>query len=462
MIVTDTRSTRIAVFIDFDNVEIGVKSTIGGQFDIGLVLEAIKERGEIVTKIAYSDWKRAGDYSRLLTQHAIRMVQRNVTPGGDKNGADITMALDALEMCFTHDHINAFVIVGGDSDFISLVEKLKQYGRKVIVVGGRQFTSTTMQKNCHEFIAYENLVGTRGGGRTADRRGRPAATSDISKALPLVKRALKVLSEREVTPQLGLLKSTLLQLDSTFSEREYGTSSFRDFMEKVAEAGAVTLREAGRSMTVEAREDESSPMTAAAPPVEVEVPATISIDTDLEADEELPAASPMTMQDGIRAVQQAFTGAATAPRWPMYVRQAKQFLRNAIEGFDEKKYGFASVVDLLRAAGKEGVVRIERDRQGAVRVFAGPKLTEPRAAASVEAEPVVAEPVTEPPIVEADMIEQAAPVVDAIVEEPPPKGARKRRAAKPKPPKAGGETTKPSRPRARKTSRTKSEAADKA
>ena len=159
MIQTEN-SNRIAVFIDFDNVEIGVKSTIGGKFDIGLVLEAIKERGEIVTKIAYSDWKRAGDYSRLLTQHAIRMVQRNLTPGGDKNGADITMALDALEMCFTHNHINAFVIVGGDSDFISLVEKLKQYGRKVIVVGGRQFTSGTMQRNCHEFIAYENLVGS--------------------------------------------------------------------------------------------------------------------------------------------------------------------------------------------------------------------------------------------------------------------------------------------------------------
>src|SRR5262245_20417577 len=211
-ITTENRSTRVAVFIDFDNVEIGVKNTIGGQFDIGLILEAIKERGEIVTKIAYADWKRSGDYSRLMTQHAIRMVQRNVTPGGDKNGADITMALDALEMAFTHDHINAFVIVGGDSDFISLVEKLKQYGRKVIVVGGRQFTSVTMQQNCHEFIAYENLVGTNGrGSRAADRRGRQAATSDISKALPLVKRALQVLSEREVTPQLGLLKSTLLQ-----------------------------------------------------------------------------------------------------------------------------------------------------------------------------------------------------------------------------------------------------------
>src|SRR3954447_5965622 len=255
------RSTRIAVFIDFDNVEIGVKNTIGGQFDIGLILEAIKERGEIVTKVAYSDWKRAGDYSRVLTQHAIRMVQRNMTPGGDKNGADITMALDALEMAFTHDHINAFVIVGGDSDFISLVEKLKQYGRKVIVVGGRQFTSMTMQKNCHEFIAYENLVGSRGGGRRRERGGERVETgaSDMSKVLPLVKRALKVLSEREVAPQLGLLKSTLLQLDSTFSEREYGAGSFRDFMEKVAQAGAVVLRHAGRSMLVETIEDGGAP-----------------------------------------------------------------------------------------------------------------------------------------------------------------------------------------------------------
>src|SRR5687768_15822406 len=266
MITTETRSNRIAVFIDFDNIEIGVKSTIGAQFDIGLVLEAIKERGEIVTKIAYSDWKRAGDYSRHLTQHAIRMVQRNMTPGGDKNGADIAMALDALEMAFTHDHINTFVIVGGDSDFISLVEKLKQYGRTVLVVGGRQFTSVTMQKNCHEFIAYENLAGTRGG-RPAGRGAKVASgTSSIEGALPLVRRALQVLSDRELTPQLGLLKSTLLQLDSTFSEREYGAGSFRDFMEKIAASGAVTLRNSGRSILVESRDENAPPETTAAPP----------------------------------------------------------------------------------------------------------------------------------------------------------------------------------------------------
>ncbi len=128
---------KIAVFIDFDNVEIGVKNTLGLNFDIGAVLEAIKERGEVITKVAFGDWKRSGDYGRAMSQHAVRLVQRVMTPGGDKNGADINLALDALEMAFTHDHINAFVIVGGDSDFITLVEKLKQYDKKVFVVGGR-------------------------------------------------------------------------------------------------------------------------------------------------------------------------------------------------------------------------------------------------------------------------------------------------------------------------------------
>jgi uncharacterized LabA/DUF88 family protein len=261
----DRPRLKIAVFVDFDNIEIGVKSTLNQSFDIGVVLEAIKERGEVVTKVAYSDWKRAGDYSRQLSQHAIRMVQRNLTPGGDKNGADINLALDALEMAFTHDHINAFVIVGGDSDFMTLVEKLKQYDKKVFVVGGRQFTSVVMQRNCHEFIAYENLVGTRRGavgGTGRARTGAGSAAVDLEKALPLVKRALKVLSDREVTPQLGLLKSTLLQLDSTFSERDYGASTFRDFIEKVAERGLVSLKQAGRSVLVELSD---SALTSAIP-----------------------------------------------------------------------------------------------------------------------------------------------------------------------------------------------------
>ena len=263
--MADTR-LKLAVFIDFDNIEIGVKSTLGTQFDIGVVLEALKERGEVVSKIAYGDWTRAGDYSRSLTQHATKLVQRNLTPGGDKNGADINLALDALEMAFTHTHINAYVIVGGDSDFITLVEKLKQYDKQIFVVGGRAFTSVVMQRNCHEFIAYENLVSSRRGADRAPPGRAGVAQAPIDQVVPLVRRALKVLSDREVSPQLGLLKSTLLQLDSTFSERTYGVSSFRDFAQKLATAGHVRLREHGRNVLVELADGNGHLRATTAPP----------------------------------------------------------------------------------------------------------------------------------------------------------------------------------------------------
>src|SRR5258708_17202574 len=149
---------KIAVFIDFDNIEIGVKSTLQREFDVAAVLDALKERGEIVTKIAYANWGRQESSTRQLAEHAVQMVQRDPSPRGDKNGADINLALDALEMAFTHDHINAFAIVSGDSDFIALVNKLKQYDKRIFVVGGRAFTSTILQKNCHEFVAYESII----------------------------------------------------------------------------------------------------------------------------------------------------------------------------------------------------------------------------------------------------------------------------------------------------------------
>src|SRR5690242_19695289 len=149
---------KIAVFIDFDNIEIGVKSTLHREFDVAAVLDSLKERGEIVTCVAYANWGRQESATRAMTEHAVQMVQRDPSPRGDKNGADINLALDALEMAFTHDHINAFAIVSGDSDFIALLNKLKQYDKRVYVVGGRAFTSTILQKNCHEFIAYESII----------------------------------------------------------------------------------------------------------------------------------------------------------------------------------------------------------------------------------------------------------------------------------------------------------------
>jgi len=443
---------KIAVFIDFDNIEIGVKTTLHTQFDIAAILDGIKERGEVVTKVAYGDWKRAGDYGRLLSQHAIRMVQRNLTPGGDKNGADINLALDALEMAFTHDHINAFVIVGGDSDFITLVEKLKQYDKKVFVVGGRQFTSQVMQKNCHEFIAYENLVRRRDvvPGPGPRRDNGAAAPADVGKAIPLVKRALKVLSDREVSPQLGLLKSTLLQLDSTFSERDYGVSTFRDFIEKVAKTGVVTLRHSGRSMMVEAVETGDGSEAPAAD-ASVVAPAAAPVDrVDTHQAPQAAAASPAAPRDP-QEIQQVvdytrdtFTRAAQSPRWPMYVRQLKQYMRGVDPQFDERKWGFTSIMEFLRLVQREGLLRLERDRRGQIRVFPGSALQQMPVEAPAfgdEQDAEIPDVVEVEPVEVAEELVQAEPVEDALaadtvpvetidMEEPQPAPARSRRARK--------------------------------
>src|SRR5918997_1868438 len=149
---------NIAVFVDYDNIELGLRSTLQRQFDVSLPLNALKERGDLIAKFAYANWGRQEYATRQMAESAVQMVQRVPSPRGDKNGADINLALDALEMAFTHDHVNAFAIVSGDSDFIPLVNKLKEYGKTVFVVGGKAFTSTILQQNCHEFISYESLI----------------------------------------------------------------------------------------------------------------------------------------------------------------------------------------------------------------------------------------------------------------------------------------------------------------
>jgi uncharacterized LabA/DUF88 family protein len=369
--VSSSERLRIAVFIDFDNIEIGVKNTLNASFDAGLVLEALKERGEVVSKMAYSDWQRAGGYSRALTQHAIRMVQRNLTPGGDKNGADINLALDALEMAFTHQHINAFVIVGGDSDFISLVEKLKQYDKKVFVVGGQQFTSAIMQRNCHEFIAYENLIGHSGQRRHSGGRGERRESQPLQHAVPLVTRALTVLSERDGAPPIGLLKTTMLQLDSTFDERSYGAGSFREFCQKLEKIGVVKVQQGKGGWVVQ-----SADSASAAAPQAVSGDAGSSASAVPAPRQGGASANESPVQlgsaaDGVQELERILK-AANIRRWPLYLRNVKQLLRQGNPSFDGRAYGLSQLTDLIRAAQKEGVLRMERDHQGVIRVYQGP------------------------------------------------------------------------------------------
>ena len=368
---------KVAVFIDFDNIQIGVKETLNKEFDVSLVLEALKERGEVVAKIAYGDWAKAGEYSRQMTQHAIQMVQRSVTPRGDKNGADINLALDALEMAFTRHHINSFAIVGGDSDFMALVEKLKQFDKQVFVIGGRAFTSNILQRNCTEFIAYENLLKPEGrGSRSSRREGSARAGMEIhplSEALPNIRRALKILADRGVAAQLGLLKSTLLQLDSTFTERDFGAGSFLEFMQKVQESGLARLKRIDRGYLVEPLEAEGA--TAETAPGEAEAPTPAAELTPVPPGE-APAKPPESAEpkassaEALNLLRRALASAsAKAPNRPLYMRQIRQALKAIDPGFDEHSYGLRGTLDLLHHAQREGWVRLQRDHKGVWRIF---------------------------------------------------------------------------------------------
>ena len=500
---------KLAVFIDFDNIQIGVKETLGKDFDVSIVLEALKERGEVVSKIAYGDWPRASEYSREMTQHAIHMVQRSVTPRGDKNGADINLALDALEMAFTHSHINTFVIVGGDSDFIALVEKLKQYDRRVFVVGGRQFTSGILQRNCHEFISYENLLKTGGDSARTPRIQRTAARSAearaLSTAMPNIQRALQILAEREVAPQLGLLKSTLLQLDATFSERDFGAGSFLEFIQKLRKAGLVEMRRTDRGYLVEALEGEAARETPPEPAAEL-VPEAVAVEAEpvaavaaeASANEvaatpadtsappapaptvPVPVSAPASVEDSLAALRQALPGHfEKAPNRPLYLRQIRQILRAAGTSIDERS-GFRGLLDILHQAQREGWLRLHRDRKGVWRVFpAGPApavipATPAEAEIAVEAPPALEpelgpeiEPELEPDLlmpVETDVNWEVEAVPEEAAEpvEPPPppppvveelvlvEPTPQPKSRKPRTPKAGVKSVKRKTPTKRK------------
>ncbi len=232
-----------------------------------------------------------------------------------------------------------------------------------------------------------------------------SAQAPIEQVVPLVRRALKILSDREVSPQLGLLKSTLLQLDSTFSERTYGVSSFRDFADKLAAAGHVTVREMGRNVVVELTAAGEAAGQAAPPPAPSdEVRDAVAGRAAARAeswrgggrgDQARPAGgAPSTPAQEPRAaeavaeIRRLFQAAQNPPRWPMYVRQAKQYMRNVDSTFDERKFGFNSIMDLFRAAQRDGLFRIERDRQGVMRLFQGNVMQTPAADGTMVDAPV--------------------------------------------------------------------------
>src|SRR4026209_2451318 len=163
--IQDTRS--MALFCDFENVALGVREATYAQFDIGKVLQRLLLKGSIVVKKAYCDWDRYKDFKKDMHEASFEMIEIPHVRMSGKNSADIRMVVDALDLCYTKEHVDTFVVVSGDSDFSPLVSKLRENNKMVIGVGVKSSTSDLLIANCDEFIYYDDLVR-----KEEQRRGR--------------------------------------------------------------------------------------------------------------------------------------------------------------------------------------------------------------------------------------------------------------------------------------------------
>ena len=236
----------LAVFVDFENLALGFKGKKDKRFEIQKVLERLVEKGKVIVKKAYADWIDYADYKRPLHEAAIELIEIPKRSMSGKNSADIRLCVDALDLCYSKEHIDTFVIVSGDSDFSPLVSKLKENGKRVIGLGMKESSSNLLINNCDEFIYYEDLE-------------RPIGTPPkIEQDLPekkkeafqlLVDSVVALVRENKEVLWSSLVKETMKRKKPSFNESYHGYRTFSDLLEDAEQEGILRLRTDTRSGT---------------------------------------------------------------------------------------------------------------------------------------------------------------------------------------------------------------------
>jgi uncharacterized protein (TIGR00288 family) len=272
---TPHETKSIAVFCDFENVALGVREAKYDRFDIAKVLERLLLKGSIVVKKAYCDWDRYKEFKAPMHTASFELIEIPHVRQSGKNSADIRMVVDALDLCYTKSHVDAFVIVSGDSDFSPLVSKLRENNKTVIGVGVKKSTSDLLVSACDEFIYYDDLVREdrarkprtsspqkspsssprrRGPsterGPSAEPTAEPSADPKLQEALDLIVATVEALVEErgEDDPVWGsMVKQTLKRRKPGFNERYYGFGSFNELLEEARSRGYVKLERDAKS-----------------------------------------------------------------------------------------------------------------------------------------------------------------------------------------------------------------------
>jgi uncharacterized protein (TIGR00288 family) len=245
--------TNMALFCDFENIALGVQDAKYERFDIAKVLERLLLKGSIVVKKAYCDWERYKAFKAPMHEAAFELIEIPHVRQSGKNSADIRMVVDALDLCYTKAHVDAFVIISGDSDFSPLVSKLRENAKVVIGVGVKNSSSDLLIANCDEFIYYDDLVrekkkpAKKHAAKPPADAHAPAKKNDEERrqeALELIYGTVEALiAERGVEEKIwgSMVKQALKRRKPGFAESYYGFRSFNGLLEEAEQRGILTL-----------------------------------------------------------------------------------------------------------------------------------------------------------------------------------------------------------------------------
>ena len=206
-----TRTQKMALYCDFENVALGVRDARYDAFDIKKVLERLLLKGNIVVKKAYCDWDRYKEFKAGMHESAFELVEIPHIRQSGKNSADIRMVVDALDLCYTKSHVDTFVIISGDSDFSALVSKLRENNKVVIGVGVKNSTSDLLIANCDEFIFYDDLV------RVVEKKKKTTRKAPSEK---VVKKSASSSEEEKKQKALDMVLETVEDLFKERGEEE--------------------------------------------------------------------------------------------------------------------------------------------------------------------------------------------------------------------------------------------------
>jgi len=237
----------IAVFVDYENLAIGVRRMRKGSFQIDLVLRRLLEKGRIVYKRAYCDWGNYRDAVREFHTQGVELIDIPQSKASGKNSADIHMVVDALDLCHQKNHIDSFALISGDSDFSPLVAKLKENQKWVVGCGVKSSTSDLLIGSCDEFIYYDDLM-REVEQKVEQKKQKPVhprkksdpegKAEDLGEKLVEAVRSL----ERDYDTVWGsMLKQTIRRLYPGFNEGYYGAGSFAEILEMGEKEGLIEL-----------------------------------------------------------------------------------------------------------------------------------------------------------------------------------------------------------------------------